>query len=207
MKTLDTSEDKIQKICDVLRKETLEPAQKEAESIIEQAKKRAEEIVRDAHTESEELLKQTQVHIAQQQNVFQSSLEQAAKQGIESLKQSIEDKLFNAEIAHLVTEATTNPQLIAELISSLVNAIDKEGLAVDLSVFIPANLSVKEINQLLTQNILNKLKNGTVNLGDFGGGVKIRLENKKITLDITHSEIADILKRYVRKDFRKYLFA
>lgn len=207
MKTLDTSEDKIQKICDVLRKETLEPAQKEAEAIIEQAKKRAEDIIKAARKESEDLLKQTQAHISQQHTVFQSSLEQAAKQGIESLKQSIEEKLFNPEINSLVTEATTNPQLIAQLISSLVKAIDKEGLSVDLSVFIPSTLSVKEMNELLTQNLLNKLKNGSVSLGDFNGGIKVRLENKKITLDITNGEIAEILKRYVRKDFRKYLFA
>ena len=48
MKSLEKGEEKIQKICDVLRRETLEPAQLEAEGVIEQAKEKAAGIVREA---------------------------------------------------------------------------------------------------------------------------------------------------------------
>ena len=37
MKGLETGKDKIQKICDALRKETLEPAKQEAREIVEKA--------------------------------------------------------------------------------------------------------------------------------------------------------------------------
>ena len=46
MKGLDTGREKIQKICDSLRKETLEPAKQEAREIIENAHMQASEIVR-----------------------------------------------------------------------------------------------------------------------------------------------------------------
>ena len=45
MKGIDAGKDKVKKICDVLRKETLEPARKEAEEIIQQAEAKAAEIL------------------------------------------------------------------------------------------------------------------------------------------------------------------
>lgn len=207
MKTLEARDDKIQQICDALKKETLEPAQKQADQIIEEARKRAEQIIQTAERESERLLKQAQAEISQQHKLLRSSLEQAAKQGIESLKQAIEQKLFNPELHALVTKSTIAPQVISDLIVSLIQAIDKEGLAVNLSVFIPKTVSVKEINALLTRSVLAKINNGSVAIGDFNGGIKIRWNEKKMTLDITDEEIAELLGRYVRKDFRKHLFA
>ena len=41
----DKGQDKIKKICDQLREETLEPAKQEAEEMLENAKKQAEKII------------------------------------------------------------------------------------------------------------------------------------------------------------------
>ena len=48
MKGLESGKDKIQKICDALRKETLEPAKQEAREIVENAHMQASEIVTEA---------------------------------------------------------------------------------------------------------------------------------------------------------------
>ncbi len=45
MKGTETGKDKVKKICDILRRETLDPAISEAEQIVHLAKERAEEIV------------------------------------------------------------------------------------------------------------------------------------------------------------------
>ncbi|MBA3957627.1 MAG: V-type ATP synthase subunit E [Parachlamydiaceae bacterium] len=206
-KTLETEDEKIQKICNLLKIETIEPAQKEAEKIIAAANQRAEQIILDAERQKEKLIEEAKRTIEQKHNVFQSSLEQAAKQSLESLRQSIEGQLFNTEMNRLVTNHTSNPNVIAELIQALIKAIEKDGLAVDLSVFIPNSVSTKEVNQLLGTTILSKLQDNSVALGDFSGGVKVKLNDKQLTLVITDSEIATLLSKYVRKDFRKLLFA
>lgn len=54
MKSLETGKDKIQKICDALKKETLEPAKQEAREVIENARLQAAEIVTAAKKEAEE---------------------------------------------------------------------------------------------------------------------------------------------------------
>ena len=48
MKELETGKNKIQKICDVLRNETLDPAKQEAREIIENAHIQAAKIIEDA---------------------------------------------------------------------------------------------------------------------------------------------------------------
>lgn len=206
MKTLETGNEKIQKICDVLRKDTLEPAKIEAESIISQANERAEEIIIEAQRRADEMIKESQSIIEQQNNVFQSSLEQASKQSLEALRQSIEHKLFRQELSDLITSHTSDPKVIANLINALIKAIEKEGLAVDLNVFIPANASEKEINHLLGERVLKKLKEKSVGLGDFTGGAQVRLDKKRLTIDITDADLAELLSKYIRKDLRKWIF-
>lgn len=206
MKTLDTGHDKIQKICDVLKKETLEPAQLEAKKIIEEAKKQAEHIISESRQHAERNIAEARHTIEQERNIFQSSLSQSAKQSLESLRQSIEHKLFNDELHSIVKQQTSDPRVIAKLIDAIVKALEQDGLAADLSVIIPASIPVKEVNALLAAGILDKLKEHTVVLGDIAGGVKVRVEGKKMTLDISNSEIENLLQRYLRKDFRKFIF-
>lgn len=206
MKTLETGFDKVQKICDVLRQETLEPAKQEAQKIIAEAKREAEQILQDAHHQGEKMMADVRRVLEQERNVFQSSLSQAEKQSLERLRQAIDHQLFDEELHHFVTQYTADPHVIAKLIESIVRAIEKEGLSADLSAIIPASVSVKEVNALLASNILNKLKEKSVVLGEISGGVKIRLENKKMTLDISNAEIESLLKRHLRKDFRSRMF-
>lgn len=206
MKTLETGFDKVQKICDVLRQETLEPAKQEAQKIIADAHADAQQILKDAHQQAEKVMAEARRALEQERNVFQSSLTQAGKQSLEALRQAIEHQLFDSELHNLVTQQTANPQIVAKLIESIINAIQKEGLTADIAAIIPASVSAKEVNALLAGNILDKLKENSVSVGDISGGVKVRLENKKMTLDISDAEIESLLKRHLRKDFRTRVF-
>lgn len=206
MKKFKTGQEKIQEICDVLRRDTLDPAQKEAETIVEEAKHRAEEIVKQAQQHAEGLLNEARRNIEQERNVFNSSLAQAGRQGIETLRQAIEQKLFNEELHDQISKHTADPKVIANLINAIVKSIDKDGIQADLTAIIPAAVPSKEIIPLLGAGILDKLKNNSLALEDFDGGVKVRLEGKKLVLDISNQEIEDLLQRYLRKDFRKLIF-
>jgi len=206
MKSLEKGEEKIQKICDVLRRETLEPAQLEAEGVIEQAKEKAAGIVREAEQNAEKIVEDARKSIEQERNVFHSSLEQAATQSLESLRQSIEHKLFNSEIESEIKQKSSDPNVIARLIDSIIKAIDEEGVSVDLSAVIPQVVSADEVNRLLGEKVLKRLKEQSVVVGHFDGGAQIKIHDKKMTIDITDSAIKELLSSYVRKDFRELLF-
>ncbi|MFT4551517.1 MAG: V/A-type H+-transporting ATPase subunit E [Chlamydiales bacterium] len=206
MKSLESGKDKIQYICDALRKETLEPAQRECQEIIAKARDEAEDILKAAGQNAEKIVAAGRECIERERSVFNSALAQACKQSLEGLKQDIEHSLFNTELAKTIENNSVDESLIAKLISAMVTAIEKDGMNVDLSAVIPASVSVDSVNKLLATNILQKLKEGSVTVGRFSGGAQLKVHDKKITIDITDEALKELLGTYLRKDFRRTLF-
>jgi V/A-type H+/Na+-transporting ATPase subunit E len=205
MKSFEEGSKKIQQICELLKKDAIEPAKKEADSIVEAAKIKAQQIIDAAEEEASRIRTETKQNIEQEKNVFQSFMAQAAKQTIETLKQGIEQKFFNTELLNLITTHTADPQVIAKLINAIIEAIEKEGISTDLSVIVPKSVSAKEINAFLGENILNKIKEHSVVLGGFSGGVQVKLHNKQMIIDVSDKALVDILSTY-RKGFRELFF-
>jgi V/A-type H+-transporting ATPase subunit E len=203
MKGIETGKDKVKKICDILRRETLDPALLEAEGIVSAAKAQAEQIVAAALKEAEKLKDEAARDIERQRNVFQSSLSQACKQALEALKQSIEEKLFNQELARMITSRTQDPQVLAQLISAVVKGIEKEAV---LSVYIPAAVPARSVNALLSHEILEKLKEKGVLVGPLTGGIEVKLHKENITIDVSDAALKELVANYIRKDFREMIF-
>lgn len=207
MRSLEKGQDKIQKICNRLRHETLEPAEKEGQQIIEDARKKADAIKAEAERHVEQMIKQARGQIEQERNVFHSALQQAAKQTVEGLRQEIEHKLFNEELQQLLEKQMADPKIIAELINGIVKALEKEGLTTDLAAVIPRLVSAEDVNALLIENIRKRLKGKPLEIGSFAGGAQVKLLGKKMTIDLTDQAIRELLANYMRKDFRKLIFS
>ncbi|MBJ7449884.1 MAG: V-type ATP synthase subunit E [Parachlamydiales bacterium] len=206
MKELEKGKDKIQKICDILRQDTLEPAKNEAKKIIEAAEKQAEKIIHEASQEAQRLSKDSHVALEKDRQAFSLALGLAAKQAIGSLRQDIEQKLFDGQMHQLVVDGSTNPQLIADLITAIVKAIEKEGLSADLNALIPKTVKPEAVMAVLSTEIVKKLRNQTVEVGTFQGGVQLKLEDKKMTIDLSNKAIEELLANHLRKEFRQYAF-
>lgn len=207
MKGLDTGKDKVKKICDVLRRETLEPARREAEEVVEQAKAEAEKILAAAHAEADRLHHVARAEIEKQKAIFQSSLAQSSRQTLELLKQEVEERLFSRELSRLLSKETQNPKIIADLINAVIKAIEKEGIDTDLSIYIPAAVEARAVNSLLAQEIVSKLREKSVLLSDIGGGISVKMHNENMTIDITEATLRDVVSQFLRKDFRELLFS
>lgn len=202
MKGIETGRDKVKKISDALRKETLEPAMRERDEIIERAHEEASRIIDEARLNADKMVHDAENQIAREKSIFQSSLIQASKQAIQILKQNIEDKLFNKELGRLLSEHMKGPKVLADLITAVINAIEKEGLDADLSVFIPAAVPARDVNLLLSKEILAKLKEKSVLLTPIGGGIEVKMRKENITLDLSDTAIKELVAGYIRKDFR-----
>lgn len=206
MRSLEKGQDKIQKICDKLRKETLEPAEEEAQQLLRDARKKAESIKEEAERHAEQLVKQARGQIEQERNVFHSTLQQASKQTMEALRQEIEHKLFNEELQHLLEQQLSDPSMIADIINGIVKAIEKEGLTTDLTAVIPRLVSPDDVSSLLLEGVRKRLKGKVLELGTFAGGAQVKMIGKKLTIDLSDQAIKELLANYMRKDFRKLLF-
>lgn len=206
MKATEKGSDKVKKICDILRRETLEPAIGEAEQIIHSAKEQGEKIVAAGKAQADQLLEDAKREIEKQKNIFQSSLSQACKQALEALKQKIEEQLFDQGLARLITKHTQDPKVLAELITAVVRGMEKEGMETNLSVYIPAAVPARSVNMLLAHDILEKLKDKSVLVGGMTGGIEVKLEGENMTVDISDQALKELVANYSRKDFREWIF-
>ena len=206
MKGLETGKDKIQKICDALRKETLEPAKQEAREIVENAHLQAAEIIDSSQKKAQTLLKKAEQEIEEKRKVFQSSLNLACRKGIEQLKQKIEEELFNKELAQLVSKEMSNPKVIADLLSAFMRTMEEKGIEEDFVAVIPKEISPRSINELIAARILERLKTKSVTVGNFGGGIQVQLKGRQITIDISDAVVRELIAQYIRRDFRDLVF-
>lgn len=207
MTDLEQADQRIQVICDKIRSETLNPAKEEAQEIVERAKKEAEQIREKARLEAEKIQNDMRHAMQEERQIFQSSLQQAGKQALDLLKQKIEQSLFNPALDEWVEEQLGSATSCAKLIDVLVEAIQKDGLQTEISVKIPQKFTADEINALLVQKILHSLANKSVELSDLKGGVQVRVAGKKMTLDFSLETLEEIIRSFIRKDFRKVFFS
>lgn len=206
MRSLETGKDKIQKICDAIRKETLEPAKQEAREIVENAHLQAAEIIREAEKKGSTMKKEAEGEIEEKKRIFEASLHLSCRQGIEMLKQKIEQELFNRELADQVKKEMSSPQIIVELIQSFMRSLEEQGIEEDFEVVIPKEIPPRAINTLLADKVLERLKGQSVVLGDLQGGVQIRMKGRGITIDISDAVVRDLIARYIRRDLRDLVF-
>lgn len=206
MKGLESGKDKLKKICEVLRKETLEPAEQEKQQMLAAARDTADEIVSEAKNAAKKMIEEARLEIEKQKKVFQASLSHASRQAVETLKESIEQKLFNPALADLILKPLQDPSLIAKLITAMIEAIRKEGTESDISAVIAATLSARSVNELLANEVISQLKEKSVIVGTLAGGIQINLEKDHITLDLSDEMIRELIGDYIRKDFREFIF-
>jgi V/A-type H+-transporting ATPase subunit E len=207
MKGLETGKDKIQKICDSLRKETLEPAKQEAREVIENAHIQAETIVNEAKAKADQMIQDATKAIEEKQKVCASSLQLACRQAVELLKQKIEKELFDKTLSECVVKESKDPKVINEIIHSFIRSMEEKDVEEEFVVTIPKSITPREINALLGKEILEKLHKNSVSLGDFLGGVMIQLKERQITVDMTDASIRELIARYIRSDFRDLFFS
>ena len=206
MKVVEAGKDKVQKICDAIRKETLEPAQQEAREIVENARLEAQEILAKAEKEAKKRVEETEKTLEEKKRVFDSSLQMACRQGIEWLKQKIEKELFDQELAHLVTQKTQDSKVIVHIIDSFFQIIQDRGIDDEFVVVIPKSISPRQISSEVAAKVLEKLSGEKIVLGEFSGGVKIQLKERAITIDISDEVVCDLIAQYIRRDFRELVF-
>ncbi len=207
MQPTDTGQDKVKKICEILTKETLEPAKQEADGLILKATQEAEEILLEAKRNAKRIEEDAKKRIEEKEQICAASLKLAAKQTLSMLKQEIEKGLFGPRVHAMLSDESRDPKVIAKFIEALVEGIKKEGLDGDLEAYIAKNVSVDLVNKELTKEVLDSLKEKSVKLGPQTGGAEVKVVDKNLILDLSHEALQSLLSRYVRDEFRETLFS
>ena len=96
------SRNKISEICRTLRKEAIEPAEKEAAHILENATAEAKSIVEKAKERALLLDREAAAKRDQQQQIFEGKMQLAARKCLETLQNNIEEKIFRPAVRQLL---------------------------------------------------------------------------------------------------------
>lgn len=206
MNSLDTGKDKIKKICEILEIETLNPAKEEAARVVHEAEKRAQTILAQAEQNAQGMIERAKDHIEKGRMLFETNLKQAFNGIKEQLRQEIEKGLLNEALTTWVRAHASTPDIASRLITALVQMIQQGGIEGDFSALIPQHLSTAEVNALVGAEIVHRLKQGSVVVGPFHGGVQLKLHGQHLTLDLSESAIVELLVGYVSKEFRDIIF-
>jgi len=206
MKGFESGKNKLKKICDVLKKETLDPAQKEAEEIVHAARLRAEEIVREGERQAERMRHETEGWIEERKRVFEVALAQGCRQTLDTLREQIGKQLFNSALSGLLTQPLQEAKVVAKMIEAVVTALGKEGMEANLSVAVASVISPQEVAEILGKKVVEKLREKAVILSAISGGAEVRVEGKNFVIDLSEEALKEMVASFVRKDFRELIF-
>lgn len=206
MKETDTGQEKIKKICEALRKETLEPAIVKADQILQEAQEKAHLLVEEAKLCAEKLLEEAKRENEKQKGIYEASLRQTCKQTIDYLKQELEKNLFEPAIEKVAEQALAAPHTLAKLIEAVVKGLENEGISGDISVYISDHLPIKEVNGLVAKHVLERLREKSVLIAPIAAGAIVKLDDAGIRIDLTSSTLQEIMAKFLRKDLREMFF-
>jgi len=204
MKHLDTGSDKIKKICDAIRHETLEPAKQQARLIIEQASDQAATIIQEARKQAEIILETSKKQHDKEKHIFESSMTHAAKLFIEKLKINIEDHFLSQVLRKLSQNIFTDSEACAKIVDSLIHGFSNKSLAGDLTVILDKGLDKSEFVKFLSQEVKSKMKD--VENSHKIEGVVLKSVADDLRLEINQEQLTESLLETLRADFRKYFY-
>ncbi len=206
MATLETAQEKIDHICELLRGKALEPAREEASHLIEKASEEAARVIKEASDQAERLEKEAMRRIAQEKEAATVALQEAAKQSLLALREAIEKQLFAQTLHEMVVKGANGVDIVAEILRSLMKAVDREGTEARFDAVVSKSVSLEALQQALGEQILARLQNKAVEVGSIAAGALLKIRDKRITLDISDKAIEELLAQHLRRDFRIKLF-
>lgn len=202
---LDTADNKVKEICDILKRETLEPAQGEAKRIVEQAEKEADEIVRRAKEEVSRIREENKKALERELKIHEGSIQLAIRQGVSALRQGVE-KIFSGELDAEVEKIMGREDVVAKAIDVILGCVEKEGLGTNLKVVLSKHVDIQAICGKLTHEFSERVKKGALQIEDIKGGVEVKLKDKKMSIDMTDTAVKELLASYVIPELREKIF-
>lgn len=196
------SEGRLQGLLDELKKETLDPALKEAEKIKRDARGFADQLIADAKVQKERLLAEAEKEIRHKKQLFAKALESARRQAVDRLRSEVEIGIFNPEMQSLIDEITCEDKIIRTAIEALVKASGSS----DIEASIPERVDVTELTRSLAKVVAKKLEGKIHPLKGLKGGAQLRVEKEGMTLDLSAEVISELIEGCIRLELRGLLF-
>ncbi|MBE7048486.1 MAG: V-type ATP synthase subunit E [Ruminococcaceae bacterium] len=186
----------LQELIDQIKKDGVEAAESEAESILNTAKTEAKKIVADAQAQAEKILSSAKVENERLTKSSEDAIRQAGRNLLISFRESVTKELKSLlrEGVAVVYSAETLAQLIVNVIESWSNKPDAEDITLILN-----NEDLTQVEKNILAGLKERINKGiTLKASDnFDGGFRIAVNDSGVYYDYSAEMVVDMLSNYL----------
>ena len=186
----------LQELIDRIKKDGVEAAETEAETILKEAKEKADKIIFDAQTQADKILLNTKNESERMIRSGVDAIRQAGRNLLISFRESVTREL-NAIVGKEVTAVYSSDmfaQLVVNVVECWANKPDVEDIAVILN-----SEDLKSLEETLLAGLKDRMLKGvTLKANDnFDGGFRIAVNNGSAYYDYSAEAVVDMLSNYL----------
>ncbi len=208
----------VQALIDRLKSEGVSAGQSEGDEILSKAKAKADEIVSEAQKRADALLADARAEAAKEKVATEDGLKVAARDLVLSLRNELGDRI-QQEAGRLVGTTLGDEQFLEKLILAMAgNAKDNASVVATepMEIVLPEKVvTFEELKQspeavepgTLTHFVIalagEALRDGvTFSTAPGFDGIKVKLTDRNVSIDLTEEAIATLLKRHLQPRLR-----
>ena len=186
----------LQELIDQIRKDGVEAAETEAETIINSAKEKAEKIIADAQAQADKILLEAKNENERMVKSSEDAIRQAGRNLLISFREGVTREM-NAILNKNVTAVYSSEslaQIIINAVESWASKPDAENITVILS-----SESLKSLEDTLLAGLKERMLEGvTLKVGDnFDGGFRISANDTGAYYDYSAEAVVEMLSAYL----------
>jgi V/A-type H+-transporting ATPase subunit E len=208
----------VQALIDRLRQEGVEAGKHEADALLADARLKADRLVEEAEAKAAEIREAARREAQAERAATQDALKIAARDVVLSLRNEIAARI-DKETSRLLRETFADETFLQRLILALAGKVRADaGLddAGDLEFILPEQVITFEelkaapetasegtLTHLVVSLAANVLREGvTFSAGQGFEGIRIRLHDRDLVVDVTEAAIAPLLVKHLQPRFR-----
>ena len=210
----------VQALIDRLKQQGIEAGKSEADQVVSDAQARAKLILEQARQQADEMVAKAQSEVDTLKKSGQEALTIAARDTILGLKSKLTQQ-FTGEVKRIVGEETQKEELLQRLILEVAGRVREEVTGSETTeVLLPQRVvGLEELSRnpeeleegtltyfvrLVGRDLLREGVNFRV-ADDTEGGLRLRLVDSEVVLDLSDSAIAETLLEHLQPRFRALL--
>ncbi|MEO1312633.1 MAG: hypothetical protein AAFV27_02025 [Pseudomonadota bacterium] len=203
-----------------LRSDGIAAGKKDAERIVGEAKAEAAELLEKAKADAEEVRNAARLAAERYEAAGREALDTAMRDAVLTMKSTLMVR-FEIDVQRMVTQTLADPELLKQMVLELVGRARADTVLGDaVDVILPASVvgpdAIRENADDIQSGQLTKFVLGlsqkmfaegvTLHASDeFQGGIRAKLNEDDILLDLSDEAIAALLMQHLQPRFRAVL--
>jgi V/A-type H+-transporting ATPase subunit E len=205
----------VQQLITRIRDQGVQAGQDEAERVLAEARQTAAQMIEDARTEIDAMRKTTEDQIRADEAAAIASLRVAARDTGLELESAVL-KSFERQVHRLVSDTMLDGEFLRALVLVLAGqSVDEYISDKDIQILVAGMASGEEIDARVEERAASAtlaIASGMLREGvelipadDLHGGVRVRIVDEKLEIDLTGDAISRLLLRHLLPRFRAIL--